>query len=83
MVFPVVLLYTTELSVTAAPPDLKVATGVSIASEAVKVMVTSSPGLASVLVVLSEAMLTLLSVGAVVSGNDVLKLAAGGKTQPP
>ena len=51
-----------------------------MASEAVKVMVTSSPGLASVLVVFSEAMLTLLSVGAVVSGNDVLKLAAGGKT---
>ena len=53
-----------------------------MASEAVKVMVTSSPGLASVLVVFSEAMLTLVSVGAVVSGKDVLKLAAGGKAQP-
>ena len=49
-----------------------------MASDAVKVRVTSSPGLASVVVVLLEAILTLLSVGAVVSGNDVLKLVAGG-----
>ena len=49
-----------------------------MASEAVKVRDTSCPGLASVLVVLVEAILTLLSVGAVVSGRDVLKLAAEG-----
>ena len=49
-----------------------------MASEAVKVRVTSSPGLTSVFVVLLEAMLMPLSVGAVVSGNDVLKLAVGG-----
>ena len=48
-----------------------------MASEAVKVRVTSSPGLANVLVVLLEAILMPLSTGAVVSGNEVLKLAVG------
>ena len=75
------LLLYTEISVTAAPPDLKVTTGVSMASEAVKVRVISSPGLANVLVVLLEAILMPLSTGAVVSGNEVLKLAVGGNAQ--
>ena len=42
-------------------------TGVPIASEAVKVRVTSSLALARVLVELSDVILTLLRVGAVVS----------------
>ena len=58
---------------TAAPPDWKVTTGVPMASEAVKVRVTSFPALANVVFVLLEAILTLLSVGAVSSGSDVLK----------
>jgi hypothetical protein len=62
----------------AEPPDWKVTAGVPIASEAVKVSVTLSLGLASVFIVLLEARLKLLSVGAVLSGNDVLKFAVGG-----
>ena len=73
-----VFLYNTELSVTATPPDLKVTTGVSMVSEAVKVRVTLSPALAIVLLVLSEAIPTPLSDGAISSGGNVLKLVAGG-----
>ena len=76
---PFVLLYSTGPPVTAAPPDLKVTTGVSMASEAVNESIMLSPALAIVFVELLEAMPTLLSVGKVVSGNEVLKYAAGGK----
>ena len=55
------------MSVIVAPPELKVTTGVAIASEAVSVRVTTSSALAKVVVELLEAMLTELSVGAVVS----------------
>ena len=49
------------------PPDANVTVGVEMLSLAVNVKVTSSPALASVEVLLSEAILTLLRVGAVVS----------------
>ena len=49
------------------PPDANVTVGVEILSLAVNVKVTSSPALANVEVLLSEAILTLLRVGAVVS----------------
>ena len=55
------------MSVIDAPPDVKVTTGVDIVSEAVNVRVISSLAIASVFVELLEAMLTELSVGAVVS----------------
>ena len=51
----------------ALPPDRKVTTGVIIVSDGVKLRVMISPALANVVVLLLEAMLTLLSVGAVVS----------------
>ena len=49
------------------PPDANVTVGVEMLSLAVNVKVTSSPALANVEVLLSEAILTLLRVGAVVS----------------
>jgi hypothetical protein len=55
------------VSVIASLPELKVTTGVDIVSEAVNVRVTTSSALAKVVVELLEAMLTELSVGAVVS----------------
>ena len=55
------------MSVIAAPPDLKVTTGVDITSEAVIVRVTTSSATACVFVELFEAMLTELRVGAVPS----------------
>ena len=57
------------MSVIAAPPDWKVTTGVLIASLAVNVRVNTSSALAKVVVELLEAMLTELSVGAVVSNH--------------
>ena len=51
----------------AAPPHVKVTTGVPIGSFAVNVSVTSSPGFARVVVVLLDSMLTLDNVGAVSS----------------
>jgi hypothetical protein len=58
------------VSVIAAPPDRKVTTGVDIVTEAVNVRVTTLLTLAKVVVELSEAMLTELSVGAVESNQD-------------
>ena len=55
------------MSLTAAPPDLKVTTGVLIISLAVIVKVTTLPTPATVLLALLEAILTALTVGAVVS----------------
>ena len=55
------------MSLIASPPDKKVTVGVAIASFAVNVSVTISPTFANVGVVLLEAILTLLRVGAVVS----------------
>ena len=56
--------------VIAAPPELKVTTGVDIVSDAVNVRVITSSALARVFVELLEAMLTELSVGAL---NKALK----------
>ena len=64
------------MSVIVAPPELKVTTGVAIVSEAVKVRVTTSSALAKVVVELLEAMLTELSVGAVVSAAVNVALEA-------
>ena len=64
------------MSVIAAPPDVKVTTGVDIVSEAVNVRVISSLAIASVVVELLEAMLTELSVGAVVSAAVNVALEA-------
>ena len=66
-VFPLVFVYVTEVSVIAAPPDLNVTTGVPIVSLAVSVRVITSPSFATVVMALFETMLTLLSVGVVVS----------------
>ena len=66
-VFPDVFTYVTDVSVIAAPPDLKVTTGVDIVSLAVNVSVTLLPTAASVDVELFDAILTLLNVGAVLS----------------
>ena len=52
---------------TGEPPDANVTVGVEILSLAVNVNVTSSPALARVAVELSDVILTLLRVGAVVS----------------
>ena len=52
---------------TVVAPDVKVTVGEEIGSEAVKVKVTRSPGLAFSLFVLSEAIETLLKVGAELS----------------
>ena len=66
-VFPLVFVYVTEVSVMAASPDLNITTGGLIASLAVSVRVTTSQTFATVVMALFETMLTLLSVGAVVS----------------
>ena len=66
------------LPFTAAPPDKNVTVGDWIVSLAVKLSVTVSVGVAFVESPLFEAILTSLSVGAVVSGNIVLKLEVGG-----
>ena len=55
------------MSVIAVPPDWNVTTGVVITSFAVNSNVTTLPVVASVGVALFEAMLTLLSVGAMAS----------------
>ena len=60
------------MSVIAAPPDLKVTTGVLIASLAVSVRVTTSPSFATDVMALFVTMLTELSVGAVVSKLAVI-----------
>jgi hypothetical protein len=51
----------------AAPPDLNITTGVLIVSLAVSVRVITSPSFATDVIALFVAMLTELSVGAVVS----------------
>ena len=58
---------TTSAVLILLPPDWKVTTGVCKLSLAVKLRVISSPTFASVVVELSEAMLTLVSVGTVLS----------------
>ena len=65
--FPLVLTYVIDVSVTAALPDSKVTTGVLIVSLAVKVSVTTSATFASVVVELLDAIATLLKVGTVLS----------------
>ena len=65
--FPLVLTYVIDVSVTAALPDSKVTTGVLIVSLAVKVSVTTSATFASVVVELLDAIATLLKVGTVSS----------------
>ena len=74
--FPLVFASITEVSVIDAPPDVKVTTGVDIVSEAVNVRVMTSLAIASVFVELLEAMLTELSVGAVVSAAVNVALEA-------
>ena len=77
------------MSVIAAPPDRNVTTGVDIVSEAVNVRVTTLLTLAKVVVELSEAMLTELSVGTVESYVQlncvaaVLLLPAASVNAPP
>ena len=56
-----------EPSDTALPPDLNVTTGWEIATLAANVTVTTSPGLACVAGELSEVILALVRVGAVLS----------------
>ena len=66
-VFPLVFVYVTEVSLISSPPDLNVTTGVPIVSLAVNERVTTLSTLAKVVVELSDAMLTELSVGTALS----------------
>ena len=64
-------MYTIDVSVIAAPPHVKVTTGVTIVSFAVNVSVMSSFAFARVVVALFDAMLTPDNVG-IVSSNVTL-----------
>jgi hypothetical protein len=65
-----------EESLTAAPPEVKVTTGVLMDSLAVIVNVITSLAFAKVLVLLEDEILTALKVGAVVSTADTIAISS-------